>query len=152
DREFNNFNGLALSPDGLTLAVVGHGDGTGQQFSIFRLNATTKKVTPLAKDVGRSGTLSASALSPDGQRIAVGAKLDGSVFVFDPPTGRSIAQHGSAHASLITVMAFSGDGATLATADAEGTIKIWADAQKLTSKGAALVTLKGHQGAITTIR
>ena len=51
----------------------------------------------------------------------------------------------------ITAMAFSGDGAKLATADAEGTIKIWADAQKLTSKSAALWTLKGHQGAINTV-
>ena len=49
-------------------------------------------------------------------------------------------------------MAFSGDGARLATADAEGTIKIWADLEKLDSKSAALLTLKGHQGAIHTVR
>ena len=48
-------------------------------------------------------------------------------------------------------MAFSGDGARLATADAEGTIKIWADLPKLNSKSAALLTLKGHQGAINTV-
>ena len=40
-------------------------------------------------------------------------------------------------------MAFSGDGAKLATADAEGTIKIWADAQKLTSKSTALLDAQG---------
>ena len=49
-------------------------------------------------------------------------------------------------------MAFSGDGTKLATADAEGTIKIWADAEKLNSKSTALLTLKGHQGAITALR
>jgi WD40 repeat protein len=151
DQKLNSFYGLALSSDGLTLAFVGHGGGTGQQFSIFRLDAAARKVTPLAKDVRPAGTLNAAALSPDGQRIAVGEKLGGSVFVLDTTTGRSIARDGSAHASPITAMAFSGDGAKLATADAEGTIKIWADAQKLTSKSAALVTLKGHQGAITTI-
>ena len=50
--------------------------------------------------------------------------------VFDTATGRSIAQHGSAHASPIAAMAFSGDGTKLATADAEGTIKIWEDARE----------------------
>ena len=36
----------------------------------------------------------------------------------------------SAHAAPISAIAFSGDGAKLATADAEGTIKIWADARQ----------------------
>ena len=75
----------------------------------------------------------------------------GRLSVFDTATGRSIAQHGSAHASPISAIAFSGDGAKLATADAEGTIKIWADAQKLNSKSAALLTLKGHRGAINSV-
>jgi WD40 repeat protein len=92
-----------------------------------------------------------SALSPDGQRIAVGHTLSGGLHVFDTNTGRSIAQHASAHASSIRSMAFSSDGARLATADTEGTIKIWQGAPKLTAK-TALVTLKGHQGAITAVR
>ena len=141
---------LALSADGLTLAVVGHG-AQGQLFSIFRLDATTRTVTPLAKDVTHTGTLSGSALTPDGKRIAVGASLSGALSVFDTTTGRSIAQHGSAHAAFISAMAFSGDGAKLATADAQGTIKIWADAHKLNSKSAAILTLKGHQGAINAV-
>jgi hypothetical protein len=126
-------NSLALSADGLTLAVVGHGQG-GPLSSIFRLDATAKKVTPLAKDVdvglGRGG-LHASALSPDGQRIAVGHYFTGAMYVYDTTTGRTIALHTSAHAAPTMAMAFSGDGTKLATADAEGTIKIWADVQKL---------------------
>ena len=54
--------GKALSADGLTLAVVGHGL-TGDQFSIFRLDAARRTVTPLAKDVVTAGTLSAGALA-----------------------------------------------------------------------------------------
>src|SRR5262249_29566249 len=131
-QQFNNLYTLALSADGLTLAVVGHGT-TAQHCSIFRLDVTGKKVTPLAKDFGPGGTLLAAALSPDGQRIAVGAKLSASMYVFDTATGRSIAQQLSAHASPISAMAFSGDGTRLATADSEGTIKIWADAQRLSS-------------------
>jgi WD40 repeat protein len=142
---------LALSADGLTLAVVGHGLRDAQ-FSIFRLDDPAKKVTPLAKDAGGGGTLSGSALSPEGQRIALGHMFSGRLNVFETTNGRQIAGHMSAHASPISAMAFSSDGAKLATADAEGTIKIWQDAQNLTSKSAALVTLKGHQGAITAVR
>ncbi len=71
--------------------------------------------------------------------------------MFDTATGRPIAQHGSAHASPISAMAFSGDGFKLVTADVEGTIKIWEDARKLTSKSAASMTLKGHEAAITHV-
>ena len=59
------------------------------------------------------------------------------------PQAAAIAQHRSAHASPISAIAFSGDGAKLATADAEGTIKIWADARKLTSKSTALCDAQG---------
>ena len=109
-------------------------------------------MTPLAQGFGFSGaTLRASALTPDGQRVAAGAQLAGVVAVFDTATGRSIAQPGSAHPSPIAAMAFSSDGAWLATADTEGTIKIWADPRKLDSKSTALMTLKGHQGAINAV-
>jgi WD40 repeat protein/tetratricopeptide (TPR) repeat protein len=139
-----------LSADGQTLAVVGHGL-TGNQFSIFRLDATAKTVTPQVKDVGTVGTLSAAALSPDGRVLAVGAKLSGSVSVYDTGTGHQIAQQGSAHASPVSAMTFSGDGFKLVTADVEGTIKIWEDARKLASKSAASRTLKGHEAAITHV-
>ena len=45
----------------------------------------------------------------------------------DIVSGRAIAHKTSANASAIAAMAFSGDGAKLATADREGTVKIWAD-------------------------
>ena len=91
------------------------------------------------------------ASSPDGQRIAVGCELAGLLFAFDTATGRSIAKFGAAHASPISALAFSGDGTKLATADAQGKIKIWTDALKLTSQSTTLWTLKGHQGEITTV-
>ena len=150
NQSFDRIEGLALSADGLTLAVTGHGE-TGRMASVFRLDAASKTVTLLAKDFGAGGTLRASALSPNGERIAVGAKLSGSLFVFDTATGSAIAAHGSAHASPIAAMAFSRDGMKMATADAEGTIKIWAEPQKLNSKSTALLTLKGHRGPINRV-
>jgi WD40 repeat protein/tetratricopeptide (TPR) repeat protein len=147
DQTFGGVLSLALSADGLTLGQLGN-----MGFLILHLNPTTRAVTRLAKDLTAEGeSLGASALSPDGRRIAVGCRLAGLLFVFDTATGASIAKYGSAHASPITAIAFSGDGTKLATADAQGTIKIWTDALKLTSKSTALWTLKGHQGAITTV-
>ena len=135
--------------DGLTLAVAGHG-GLGDLTSIFRLDAAAKKVTHLAKDIGRHGTEFGFALTPDGRRIAVGYRFSGTLSVFDTATGRAIARNTSASASPIGAMAFSGDGAKLATADVEGTVKIWADLRKL-DPGAALLTKKGHQGAVSSV-
>ncbi len=57
----------------------------------------------------------------------------------------------SAHASPIAAMAFAEGGAWLATADVEGTIKIWANEDKLSSKSAAVLTLKGRQKAINSV-
>ncbi len=149
-QKFERSSSLTLSADGLTLAVVGHSP-TGSLFSIFRLDASAKKVAPLAKEGGVGGTLGAAALAPDGRLIAVGAKLSGSVSVCDTGTGRPIAQDGSAHASPISAMTFYGDGFKLVTADVEGTIKIWEDVRKLTSKSAAAITLKGHEAAINHV-
>jgi hypothetical protein len=133
DRNLGRRSSLALSADGLTLAVVGHGF-TGNRFSIFCLDATARTATPGAQDLDDNtpdggSTLHASALSPDGQRIVVGELFAGPFSVFDTTKRRAIAQHHSAHASPVSALAFSGDGAKLATADAEGTINIWTDAQ-----------------------
>jgi WD40 repeat protein/tetratricopeptide (TPR) repeat protein len=143
---------IALSADGLTLAQVGNRPREVLGFLIHRLDPTTRRVATLAKDLRAEGEdLHASALSPDGRRLAIGCVFAGSLFVFDTATGDSIAKYGSAHPSPVTAIAFSGDGTKLATADAQGTIKIWADAQNLTSKRPALRTLKGHQGTIARV-
>ncbi len=147
---------LALSADGLTLALVGHNDrkgknGVGECLSIFRLDPSTGNIAPLLKDVRFDATLSACASSADGRLIAVGAKLSGVLNIFDVTTGKKIAKHGSAHSSPISATAFSGNGAGLATADGEGTIKIWEDARVLNGESKPGTTLKGHKAGITKI-
>jgi WD40 repeat protein/tetratricopeptide (TPR) repeat protein len=150
DQKFDRLESLALSADGMTLAVAGTGV-VGNQFSTFHLDVAAKTITPRAKFEGSGGTLSSCALSPDGRRIAVGGQLAGFVFVFDAGTARAIAQNLSAHASPIAAMAFSAKDGKLATADVEGTIKIWMEAQKLNSKSTAFLTLKGHRGPVKTL-
>ena len=84
--------------------------------------------------VGNGGTLSAAALESGWPADRRRRETERNVVVCDTATGRPIARHRSAHASPVSAIAFSGDGAKLATADVEGTIKIWEDARKLTSK------------------
>ena len=103
DQAFGHVVSLALSADGLTLAQVVSTPDMPTGFLIHRLDPTTREVSTLAKDLAAENeTLSECALSPDGQRIAVGCKLAGLLFVFDTARGRSIAKYGAAHASPIS--------------------------------------------------
>jgi WD40 repeat protein len=99
--------------------------------------------------VNLGATVGVAALSPDGRLIVVNYPADGRVRVADAATGRQIAE--LAHASPVSALAFSGDGYKLVTADEKGTIKIWEDPRKLTSKSAASMTLKGHEAKITHV-
>ncbi len=89
-------------------------------------------------------------LEPGWPAHRVSSVLSGQFYVYDTVTGRLIAEHLSAHASSVSALAFAGDGVKLGTADSQGTVKVWADARKLNSKSTALLTLKGHNGAITS--
>jgi WD40 repeat protein len=135
-----------LSADGATLAVVGQGDEHASQFSTFRLEAATKTIAPLATGVSARATIYPSALSPDGRRLALGTYGSGAAHVYDTTTGRSVTGPKKAHSSPIWCMAFSPDGAKLATADERGTIYIW------TADGTLGQTLKGHDGGVTAVR
>ena len=108
EEKVNRIECLALSADGLTLAVGGYGF-LGDLASIFRLDAAAKTVTPLARGVGiRTESQGGSALTADGGWFVVGCNMDGNLAVFDAATGRLIARHPSAHASPILAIAFSG--------------------------------------------
>lgn len=148
DERLDRVTSLASSADGLVLAVVGTG-AYGLLSSTYRADPADQSVAVLASGIqSASGTLGASAMSPSGERLAIGMSLAGGLFVLDVAKGRPIARHTSAHASPISAVAFSDDGTRLATADGEGTIKIWNDLEKLNAKSVAQLTLKGHQGAI----
>lgn len=147
---FNRCEALALTSDGLTCLVAGHGNA-GTQFSAFRLDAMTAKVSPLAKDKGFGGTVGAAAISPNGALVAIGHKLAGMVILYDAATGIIASYKTAAHASPIAKIAFSRDSSQLATSDMQGTIKLWSEPRKLDTKSTVTATLKGHSGAITKL-
>lgn len=147
DGKFQRINDLALSADGKALAVVGHGD-YGGSWSIYHLNLEARIVSTGLRNQGSISTLSVAAMSPDGTKMALGYSLSGAMTVYDLAAGRAVAHHGSAHGAPISAIAFSDDGLRIASGDTEGTIRVWADPDKLTAKSAAQLTLKGHRSGV----
>ena len=129
---------VAFSRDGKLLAAA-HGDGTVRLWD----PATGQAVgAPLLADLGaKSGPAGIGvfgvAFSPDGKLLAT-ADADGTVRLWDPATGKPTAAPIQANTQTavgqdaqisgrpgVFRVAFSPDGKLLATADDDGTVKLW---------------------------
>ncbi len=69
-----------------------------------------------------SGLVTATALCPDGKRLAV-ASADGSAVLWDVATGRQAAA--LPHGQPLRQVAFSGDGRRLVTVAENHTVRVW---------------------------
>jgi WD40 repeat protein len=85
------------------------------------------------------GNFGAGAFSPDGKRLALGRANRVTVFALD--TGR--AESDFAAGAVVTALTFKSDGDVLASAGADGTIRLWsANTWKESS------VLRGHEGPV----
>ncbi len=150
-------NSVAISTDGSLLVTA----SSDRRFAVRTLRAGDKALQPGAARLwdARTGRLlhrlgdlteqvMAVAISPDGKRLASGgASADGSgvVHLFDVATGAA-AWSVDDHAAEVLAVVFTPDGASLATASADGLIKV-RDPQT----GSVVRTLEGHQGGATSI-
>ncbi len=108
---------LALSPCGRHVA---HGQ-VGQQ----RLHLSTVPGPAREKVPALAAAPTALVFSPAGDRLAIGC-LDGSVRLWDRPTGRELAVPRGLGAQ-VTALAFGPDGKTLTAGDRGGNVVVWVE-------------------------
>jgi WD40 repeat protein len=128
---------IAASPDGKALITTGY-DG-----KIIVWNVAEKKP---AQTIEKKGWIRRAALSPDGTNFAA-AMEDGSVVLFETE-GPKETKTFKAHEAAVYDVAFSPDGATLATCSTDKTAKLWDWKAEMPAEKAKL---EGHSDAVWAV-
>ena len=124
-------NGLAFSPDGKLLATADRDDKGGGTVRLW--NAATGQPVGFPLPVDRTrGSVSGLAFSPDGELLATVGWDDRRRHGAAVESGhRAAHRHPSARAAApeyggsVNALTFSPDGKLLATADSDGTVRLW---------------------------
>lgn len=118
-----------LTPDNARLQLWGQVGFEGEESPSLR-EARSGRLLADLKGQGGGGDwaqgLGDSVLSPDGSLLATGGSnlSDTRALLWDARTGK-IARRLVGHRSPVTSLDWSADGATLATASLDGTVKLW---------------------------
>jgi len=144
-------NGVAFSPDGMQI-ITASSDGKLRGWNVSQPYPHGYRVLLAHRD----GT-NAVSFSPDGCLVA-SAGIDGTVKVWSPiplyPTNRgemeelarADAQILEGHADSVLGVAFSSDGRRIASAGADGTVRIWD-----TAAWRAVLILEPHAGRLASV-
>jgi len=112
--------GLAVSPDGKTIAAAGAGLGTGpEEAPIFLISFETGQIDKVL--TGHPTVTRCLAFSADGKRLASGSE-DQTIRIHDLKTGR-VERVLQGHTSRVRGLAFAPDGKRLVSVDRVG--RIW---------------------------
>jgi serine/threonine protein kinase len=133
-------HGIALSPDGKTLALGytdHYYDDTGRRVVLWDLpTAAIRTRLPVEGMLG--GGVYGLAYSPDGERLAIAKGDKAHIWRTKPNKEKEIAVY-KGHNGRIRSLAYSPDGKLLATASFDKTARLW---DGIT--GAEVIVLEGH--------
>jgi WD40 repeat protein len=142
---------VAFSPDSKLLALNSVGLGRNAPHTVKLIDVATQRAVADLK--GHSGPIGYVAFSPDGRSVAVS---DGPSWVDDPPLSMSVVTvwDVASRRKRVTMkdrgrmfsVTFSPDGKTLATAGADGIVKLWDNVS-----GRKMGELKGHADQVFSV-
>lgn len=146
DAFTNNVGVLALSPDGTFVAAADRQHLYSTTLSLWAVSLRSLGARPVwsvpVEDV------IALSFTPDGKRLVVAKSSDFrcTIELVDLATGAVLSSLPDAAAGYISTISFSPDGRLMATAGAEGRIRVW-DFEHLTFKGYC----EGHSGIVRSL-
>ena len=114
DGHLDTVTGLSVSTDG-NIAFSASLDHT---IAVWDAAIASEMI-----ELDAGGSVGAIVVSPDGKRVAIGSKA--TVQIWNPETLEPIARFQEGHTDSVESLAFSADGATIASGAKDRTIRLW---------------------------